>query len=108
MPGIEAMTSVGVTPYSTGAGDLSHMKWHPDYDDGHHIKRLVAAPSQNTAVILRSRALARRLERSPLAPASILRGSPKKGEHLRMTTVYVASAYEAFFARIRSANRLNR
>jgi hypothetical protein len=43
-----------------------------------------------TAVILRSRALARRLEGRPRAPALVAHPSRlalKKGEHLRMTAV---------------------
>jgi hypothetical protein len=44
--------------------------------------------ARQQVVILRSRALARRLEGPPLALAAILRGSPN-GEHLRMTAVFV-------------------
>src|SRR5450631_4192572 len=46
MPGMEAMTSVGVTPYwSSGAG-LSSMENVPGvmYNDGHHTKRLIPTP----------------------------------------------------------------
>jgi hypothetical protein len=56
-----------------------------------------AQPILRAVVILRSRALARRLEGRPLALASTLRGSPKYamlshrgGEHLRMTAIRVA------------------
>src|ERR1700733_7819747 len=43
MPAIEAITSVGVTPYS-GLGAVSDMAKVPaKYDDGHHTKREMIA-----------------------------------------------------------------
>jgi hypothetical protein len=48
-----------------------------------------AIASTTTTVILRSRALARRLEGSPQAPRlwPSFEARPEKGEHLRMTAV---------------------
>src|SRR3954451_5844599 len=44
-PGIEAMISVGVTPYSTGGAGWASMGWLPAYDDGHHTKQRNNAPA---------------------------------------------------------------
>src|SRR3981189_2817194 len=48
MPAIDAMTSVGVTPYWILAEVLLSMRiisCGVDYDDGHHIKRPVMTPA---------------------------------------------------------------
>src|SRR6266576_5492741 len=47
MPGIEAMTSVGVTPYSIGAAVLSSMEWslRPIFNDDRHTTDLGGEPA---------------------------------------------------------------
>jgi hypothetical protein len=62
--------------------------------------------SEPTTVILRC-ALLRASKDGPLALVSHPSRLAREGEHLRMTAE-CAAAYDALFARIKSANRLNR
>src|SRR5258706_248176 len=63
-------------------------------DDRDSAAGLGAGPpnAPHTVVILRSRAFARRLEGWP-DERIILRGSPKKGSHLRMTEFFSSRSY---------------
>ena len=112
-PAIEAITSVGVTPYSTLGAVWSSMAARSCGMMMDIIlkalcvrQRFSAYESVDDGVILRC-ALLRASKDGPRVQASHPSRLAEGGEHLRMTTC-VAGAYARFFARIRSANRLNR